>query len=147
MVEDLSLRITLVAPPAGVAFAVQLGRDRLLPPVEVTPEALSFAFVLQLVPGGRTGSPVLRGPAAQGPPTARFVYIGVGQRAGDSASCWDRRVKVPLGGITTAVLAAWRAASPARLEAQIAGSGRDGEPVCATVPLLGGGWQVRPAPG
>ena len=31
------------------------------------------------------------------------------------------------------------------LEARIAGTSADGEPVCATVPLLGGGWQLRPA--
>lgn len=145
MTEELPLRITLVAPPAGVAFAVQLGRDGLLPPADATPEALGFEFGLQLAPSRGADGPTLRGPAAQGPPAGRFVYIGVGRRAGDGASPWDRRIKVPLAGITTALVDAWRAAPRAVLEARIAGTSAKGEPVCATVPLLDGGWRLRPA--
>ena len=76
--------------------------------------------------------------------TARFSYLAAGRRAGDTTSCWDRRAKVALAGITPAVLAAWRATPGAVLEARIAGTARDGGPACATVPLLGGGWQVGP---
>ena len=145
MSEEIPLRITLVAPPPGVAFAMQLGRDGLLPPADATPEALGFDFSLRLAPSGDAERPILRGPAAQGPPAGRFVYVGVGRRAGDHASPWDRRIKVPLAGITTALLDAWRAAPQAVLEARIAGTSADGSPACATVPLLGAGWQLRPA--
>ena len=146
MAEPISLRIVVVSPRAGAALAVQLGRDGLLPPSHTTAEAVTFDLTLELVPGkAGGGGPTLRGAAAQGPPAARFVYVNAGRRAGDLASSWDRRAKVSLAGITAATLAAWQASPGAVLEARIAGTARDGGPACASVPLLDGGWQVRPS--
>jgi len=71
------------------------------------------------------------------------VYINTGVRAGQPDSCWDRRAKVPLGGITSDLIAAALAGDVA-LEARIEGTARDGGPACATVPLLGDGWRLVP---
>jgi len=69
------------------------------------------------------------------------VTNGVVTLAGEVPSCWTRRAKVPLAGITDALIATGEI-----LEARFAGTARDGGPACATVPLLDGGWHaVRPA--
>jgi hypothetical protein len=86
------------------------------------------------VPATRPPSRFL-GPFTQGPPTARFVYVTSGQSAGQPGSCWNRRAKIPLGGITWSLLEQVLAKKGAVLEVQIEGTGRDGGPACATVPL------------
>ena len=99
--HTLTLRVTLVNPPAGAAR--------------------------------------LRGPAVQGPPAARFLYGTSGTRAGDFASPYNRRAKVPLKDIPVAQLLAQ--ARPVVLSAEIAGTAKDGGPAAASVPLLKG-WTV-----
>jgi len=82
------------------------------------------------------------GPFTQGPPRERFVYVNAGRHAGQTNSCWDRREKIPLTGIPTALI---RHLLKSR---QRSGSGcrrpepRRG-PVCATVKLPPDAWQVR----
>jgi hypothetical protein len=58
MAEEIPLRITVVSPPPGVAFAVQLGRDGLLPPVRSTREELTFEFTLELDQTRRAATPI-----------------------------------------------------------------------------------------
>lgn len=82
----------------------------------------------------------LLGPFAQGPPNARFVYVNSGKQAGQVETCWDRRAKVHLRDIPAAVIEQ-AARSGGVVETQIAGTGRDGGPACATVPLMGG-WRI-----
>ncbi len=66
-----------------------------------------------------------------------------GYGAGQPGTAWDRRAKVPLRGITSSLLQ--EALDSGRLiEARIAGTGKDGGPACATVPLLEG-WRLVPA--
>jgi hypothetical protein len=67
--------------------------------------------------------------------------VNSGKRAGQFDSCWDRRAKVPLTGVTASLIEQAAALPGAVLETQIAGTGRDGGPSCATVPLVGG-WRV-----
>ncbi|MCC6538633.1 MAG: hypothetical protein IT162_13845 [Bryobacterales bacterium] len=135
MERTLQLRITLVKPPAGVQFCLQRGKAELVDAAMSTGEDLSFTLDVRAQPAGDGGVRLL-GPFTQGPPTARFFYIGVGTYAGQLVSPWSRRIKVPLSGIT------WALAEHGALEAHIAGTGRDGGPACATVPLLDGGWRV-----
>ncbi len=82
---------------------MQLGRDQLLPPSAVTAKQLAFEFLLRVAPG-TSGPRRLLGPAAQGPPGGRFVYLNSGKRAGQQKTEWDRRAKIPLGGITRAMI-------------------------------------------
>lgn len=130
------LRIVVIRPPIDVEFAVQRGRSDLLAPVEVTPEATTFEFSVS-VADSTVNPPRLTGEFAQGPPAARFVYVNSGTLAGQSASCWTRRAKVPLVLIGHKLLQAALQQSGAVLEAHIQGTARDGGPACATVPLLG----------
>lgn len=132
---EVRLRISVQHPLAGVQFRLQQGRADLVAPTRVTPDSIQFEFTLRPGPP-RGGRPTLRGPAAQGPPDGRFVYINSGRRAGQQGTGWDRRAKVPLRGITTALLNAALTNGQQVLEARIAGTGPDGGPACATVPLL-----------
>jgi hypothetical protein len=137
---ELPLRIIVDDPPRGVTFQMQRGRGDLVPPTHTTVGALVFEFTVRV--GQRpTGEPNFLGPFVQGPPSARFVYINSGTLAGQADSCWSRRAKVPLTGITWALLDRVRAGRGV-LEAHIQGAGRDGSPVCASVRLREPGWHV-----
>lgn len=143
MSDTVALRLVVERPPAGVTWRMQRGRDALVAPVRESPDALAFALTLR-VADGPDGAPTLRGPEAQGPPASRFVYLNSGTYALQAGTRWSRRAKVPLAGIPPALLARARATPGAVLEARIAGTGRDGGPACASVPLLGDGWRLVP---
>jgi hypothetical protein len=138
------LRIVLVDPPSGVDFGIQEGKGK-----DYRTKAVqrSNAGNLQLdgtlkVKGNRAdGPPNFVGPIVQGPPTGRFIYIDIGRSAGQFDSCWQRRIKIPLEGITWEMIDAVVAAPNRFLQATIPGTGKDGGPNCATVKLIDG-WKL-----
>jgi hypothetical protein len=134
--QNVDLRIIVENPP--VRFAVQRGRDELLDAATASAKELVFEFSVRARNDG-SDAPNFLGPFAQGPVGGRFVYVNSGTLAGEPGSQWTRRAKVPLGGITWSLI---RKAADSVIEARIAGTGRDGGPACATVPLLGAGWRV-----
>jgi hypothetical protein len=139
--RPLTLRLTLLAPPTGVAWAVQLGRMDLMPAKSVTRDRIVFEIPLDLQ-ASADGKLRLRGAAVQGPAGGRFLYVNSGSRAGASNSSWNRRAKVPLESIPLAQLHAKPANDALMLEAEIAGTAKDGGPACASVPLLKNGWTI-----
>lgn len=143
---EIPIRVTLLRPPAGVAFAMQRGRAGLLPPTRQAADALSFDVTLRVGGDLASGRPNFLGEFAHGTPADRFVYVTVGASAGQAGSPWKRRAKIKLAGITRAMVSAVLASPGAVLEARIEGTGRDGTPACATVPLLDGGWRVAHPP-
>src|SRR4051794_29923914 len=116
--REIPFRITVVKPPAGVKFGLQRGRGDLLPPVEVSAERLCFDFGLRVGGERADGGPNLLGAFAQGPPAGRFVYVNSGTLAGQADSCWTRRAKVPLAGVTWELLEQVLSAPDAVLEAR-----------------------------
>jgi Family of unknown function (DUF5990) len=140
--QVLTLRITVIDPPADVEFQVQHGRDELTAPVRVTNEAIVFEFPVRV--GTRpTGEPNFLGPYAQGPTDGRFVYVNSGTLAGQSDSCWTRRAKVSLTSIGWPLIERARRQSGV-LEVSFKGTGRDGGPTCASVKDTSG-WRVADA--
>lgn len=140
---ELALCVVMENPVPGVAIAVQrgaTGKAQLIPPADVSPSAVTFHFEVTVEGRLQDGRPRFLGPCVQGPPTARFVYLCVGQAAGQVGSAWLRRVKIPLGGLSSEMIESLPAG--ARLEAHIGGRARDGGPACATVPILAPGWRV-----
>jgi len=132
----LSLRIVLEQPPAGVDFGLQKGSGGAYETLQTqrsNAEDLSFHCTLTVKNNRADGLPNFVGPLTQGPPTARFIYVDLGQCAGQRESCWSRRMKIPLNGIGWDMLK--RAAKGERviLEARLKGTGRDGGPACGTV--------------
>lgn len=129
-------------PLPGVALALQSGRDDRVMPTSTSDTLVTFDFMVRVDLPADGGPPRFHGPFTHGPPRERFVYITVGKRAGQPQSPWDRRAKVPLGGITAAqvreALTGGRMVSLA-----FAGRGKDGGPACATVRLEEGDWTVQ----
>jgi hypothetical protein len=144
MERNLPLRITLVQPPRGVVFCLQRGQTEIVSPARSAGTDLSFDFSVRV--GQRPdGQPNFLGPFTQGPSAGRFVYVNSGTCAGDLDSSWTRRAKIPLSGLSWPLIEKALAASDGILEARITGTHKDGGPACATVPLLGGGWQIANA--
>ncbi|MBV8516615.1 MAG: hypothetical protein JO197_04350 [Acidobacteria bacterium] len=137
------MRIVVVEPPPNVRFAMQRGRDQLVEPVRASARELVFETTVRVRDNRPDGLPNFLGETTQGPVFARFVYINSGVMAGDEASPWTRRVKVPLSGITWEVIE--KARNGKVLEARFRGTARDGGPAAATVPLIGG-WKVTARP-
>lgn len=142
LAEALSLRITVVDPPPNISWALQLGRDRLVKPTASTKARVSFDFSVEVVAGDSPGAFRLRGPAVQGRLGERFVYLCVGAYAGQVGAPASGRAKISLEGITGKLLATADAKRSRVLEAQFAGTARDGGPSRASVPLLGEGWSI-----
>jgi len=91
-------------------------------------EPLAFDFQVRVGPGPKFfGDQVRR----EGP-SRRFVYVRVGQYAGDPASPWSRRMKIDIHDIGQDLLD--RAAkSGGLIETTVIGTDKDGIPACATV--------------
>lgn len=145
MLNELTFRIVLEKPPAGVAFGLQLGNSATAALAQIqrsTGQDLRFEFPLRIVAAEGDDAPDFRGPASQGRRGERFVYLCSGRYAGQANSPWARRLKVPLTGISGALLQrAWQR-PPAVLETRIPGTARDGGPNAATVKPFDG-WELR----
>lgn len=129
---DLALRIVIVDPVPGVAQALQRGKsgsEELIAPSGASADAVSFDFTVVVATRQPDQAPLLLRPFVQGPPEKRFVYVCIGRYAGDAASLWARRAKIPLTGLAWPLIDAAKAVG--RLEARIAGRARDGSPACA----------------
>ena len=122
----ITLRLTLADPVSGVRYSLQKD-DMPFEPVTATDAPLSFDGAVRLSEDGRFLGPFVR---REGP-TRRFVYIRIGQSAGDHASPWTRRAKIDIHDIPTDLLTLARAGRT--LEIVLPGRLPDGSPTCATV--------------
>jgi hypothetical protein len=148
MDDELTLRIILEKPPAGVDFGLQKGRGNDYETIQKQRSKgkdLIFEFPVKVKAGGKE-APGFLGPHVQGPPGARFVYIDIGTYAGQTDTPWSRRLKIPLTGITREMLDRLSAQSQSVLETRVPGTGKDGGPTCATVKPFAG-WRLVPQAG
>lgn len=126
---DVPMRIVIEQPVIGVAHSLQDKDGQPLTPKRSTAgEALAFDFVVQTAPGPKfTGDQVRR----EGP-ERRFVYIRIGELAGDLNSPWSRRMKIDIHDIAQPLLD--RAVNGGQvIELAVNGTARDGTPACATI--------------
>src|SRR5262249_24790655 len=131
MPPPVKLRIVVESPLPGVQYALQKGSGGAYETEQVRISEgndLTFEFTPAIRDGVPDARRSLGGPYVQGPPGQRLVYIDIGTSAGQSASCWSRKLKVPLEGITAKMICGGGV-----LEARVPGIGRDGGPSCATV--------------
>ncbi len=87
-------------------------------------------------------TPVFLGPFTQGPANARFLYIDIGTMAGQKDSCWERRMKIPLTGISSQMIQEAISGPGCKIETVVAGLGKDGSPNCGTVKPFNG-WKLN----
>ncbi len=145
MENELTLRIILENPPAGVDFGVQKGKGNNYETIQRQRshgKDLSFEFTVRV----RTGAhaPNFLGPCVHGPTGERFIYIDIGKCAGQTGTAWSRRLKIPLSGIPSDLIESVLADIQSLLETRVAGTGKDGGPTCGTVkPFAGWRFVVR----
>ena len=136
MEVELKLRIVLEGPPPNVDFGLQMGKGNDYETIQrqrSRGKDLSFDCSVTVKNNRPDGLPNFLGPLAQGPPTARFVYVDVGQYAGETGTCWSRRMKIPLAGIDWEMVKQAAKGPSVFVEARLTGTGRDGGPACGTV--------------
>ena len=138
--HEITLRVNVIEPLAGVMMQVQEGKDRLLPPCETNPDKIAFEFPVTV--DLSSGSPNFLGKFAQGPKNARFIYVNSGSYAGQPGTKWNRRAKISLMKITSAQVKELLDSPGSKLEVSINGVGKDGGPVCASIPSAAGGWRI-----
>lgn len=143
MEHEVGLRIVLEKPTAGVDFGLQKGRGGDYETIQTQRskgQDLHFEFTVRAKATGKDSSPNFLGPFVQGPTGERFVYLDIGTYAGQTGTCWSRRLKIPLRGIAWQMIEAV-GDGKSSLETRVAGSGKDGSPSCAT-PKPFAGWKV-----
>jgi hypothetical protein len=128
---DIRMRIVIDRPVVGVLHSLQAKDGGPLDPKRsLAGEPLVFDFVVRISPGPKfLGDQVRR----EGP-VRRFVYVRVGEAAGDPTSPWSRRMKIDIHDVERDLLD--RASLAGVLVITVCGTARDGTPACATVPAL-----------
>jgi len=124
-----NLRIVIEQPVVGVLHSLQAKDESPLDPKRSRKgEPLVFDFQVRVGPGPKFfGDQVRREGSLR-----RFVYIRVGQYAGDPSSPWARRMKIDIHDIANDLLD--RAADGGGvIETTVIGTDKDGTPTCATV--------------
>lgn len=111
-----------------VALAAKVGCD---PEDGVRGDAREATWETELTIRDQDGRPAFRGPAVNGPPRERFLYLTWLGRKGRGPLAKFRRAKLRLDAIPAAVLAG--ALRSGHLVARLDLTGEDGTPVCASV--------------
>ena len=126
---EIRMRLVIENPVAGVAHSLQ---DKKSQPVDAKVSkagaALTFEFPIRIAAGPKFYGEQVRNEG----PERRFVYIAVGQQAGDKTSAWSRRMKIDIHDIEQTMLDR-AAANDQVIAITINGTGKDGTPACATV--------------
>jgi hypothetical protein len=129
---EVPLRIVVEQPVPGVLHSLQSKDDRPLDPKRSQAgEPLAFDFTIRVAPTPDGGFKFFGDQVRREGPERRFVYVRIGQSAGDHASPWTRKMKIDIHDTDPALIE--RALQGAVLEGTVNGTAKDGSPACATV--------------
>ncbi|MBK9732328.1 MAG: hypothetical protein IPO83_13810 [Chitinophagaceae bacterium] len=145
MKQEISIRIILENPPAGVDFGIQMGKGNNYETIQKqrsNKADLCFEFKV-LLKESKTSLPDFAGPYVHGASKERFIYIDIGTNAGQIDSVWSRRLKIPLRDISSETIKLLLDDASLHLETKVPGTGKDGGPNCATVKPFPG-WHLIP---
>lgn len=156
--QSIRLRVICQRPPPPQQYGAEFGlqdnsttADWVIHAGQAYPNGdVYFECECRVRPHQSTESPNFLGPFVHGDASKRFLYLSwrpVGWRPNQPdppCPAWLRRIKVHLSSIS------WEQIEESVtrggvLEAVVPGTGHDGGPSCASVPLVGGGWTVRRA--
>ncbi|CAN5732010.1 hypothetical protein BH11PSE3_BH11PSE3_41350 [soil metagenome] len=129
--QVITLRLTIADPVPGVTYSLQDKKSVPVGPVTAGHGPLSFDVPVRLAPGPRFLGDFVR---SEGP-RRRFVYVAIGEQAGQKPCVWSRRAKIDIPLVSAALRKKSRAG--AVLEAVLPGRARDGGPACATLQPIG----------
>ncbi len=132
---ELTLNIILEKPPPCVEFGLQKGAGAIYETVQQQKSSVGDLYFdcKVTVRLNKQGVFDFYGPFAQGPASARFLYIDIGIYAGVKDSLWGRRLKIPLYTIPQELLTKLSKIDSPTLATKVPGTGKDGTPNCATV--------------
>jgi len=133
--QVITLRLSILDPFPGVAYSLQDRKSEPVGQLVAGDAPIAFDVPVRLAPGPRFLGDFVR---SEGP-ARRFVYIAIGEQAGQRSCPWSRRAKIDIHTLSAALLD--QALAGAVLEARLPGKAKDGGPACATV-LPIGGWRV-----
>ena len=129
---EIRMRLVVEGPVPGVTHSLQDKKSQPVDPkVSKSGESLSFDFPIRIGLGPKFYGEQVR---SEGP-ERRFVYIAIGRQAGGHDLEWSRRMKIDIHTIPQPLLDG--AVAGRRLTGTVAGTGKDGTPACATVPVKG----------
>jgi len=147
MNQQITLKIILQNPPAGVDFGIQKGRGSKYETIMKQRSGnknLEFEFAVGVNPGKDLLHDFF-GPYVQGAASERFIYIDIGTYAGQADSVWSRRLKVPIRGITQEMIRNLSAEPNSILVTKVPGTGKDFGSNCGTVKPFDG-WYLAKSP-
>ncbi|MDQ3079025.1 MAG: DUF5990 family protein [Pseudomonadota bacterium] len=129
---EISIRIVVEQPVTGVPYSLQ-SKDGgpLDAKLSSSGEPLQFDFRMRMGPGPKFFGEQVRREGAE----RRFIYIRIGQLAGEISSPWSRRMKIDIHDIEPELLDG-AVARGGVIELVVKGTGEDGTPACATVPSI-----------
>lgn len=133
--EVITLRLRLAEPFPGVAYSLQDKKSQPVGQVIAGDGPLSFDVPIRLAPGPKFLGDFVR---SEGP-SRRFVYIAIGEQAGQRPCVWSRRAKIDIHVLPADLLQ--RALAGEVLQADLPSKAGDGGPSCATVAPIGG-WRA-----
>jgi hypothetical protein len=133
---EINLRIVIENPVPGVMLSLQDKANKPVDPVTPGKSPVIFNFPVRIGPGPKFYGEYVR---SEGP-ERRFVYVCIGQGAGQKGTPFSRRMKINIHDIPQALLD--KAVKGKVIEGVVNGTGKDGTPACASVPLSKA-WQAR----
>ena len=131
----ITLRLTIEDPIPGVAYSLQNKKSEPVGQVTAGHGPISFDVPVRVVPGPKFYGDFVRSEGV----SRRFVYIAIGEQAGQHPSTWSRRAKIDIHLLSAELLEKAQAGSV--LETRLPGKAKDGGPACATVRPIGD-WHV-----
>lgn len=135
--RPITLRLTIQDPSRAwpTAYSLQTKTSRPVGEVVAGEEPVVFDVPIRLGPGPKFYGDFVR---SEGP-ARRFIYIAIGEQAGQRPSLWSRRAKIDIHLLPEDLLA--QALVGKVLEARLPGRAKDGGPACATLRPIGD-WRV-----
>ena len=140
MKEEIHFRIVLEKPTNSVDFGLQKGSGSRYQTVQTQRSSglnLRFDFTVQLK-SGNDDVVDFAGLFVQGNRGNRFIYVDIGACAGQFDCPWSRRLKIPMTGITRAMIERAKSKNDGAFATTVPGTGKDGGPNCATVKPFAG---------
>jgi hypothetical protein len=133
--QVITLRLRIDDPVAGVAYSLQDKTGAPVGQIIAGDGPIWFDVPVRVAPGPKFYGDFVR---SEGP-SRRFVYIAIGEQAGQRPCVWSRRAKIDVHLLAAALLDAALAGEV--LEACLPGRAKDGGPACATLSPIGD-WRV-----
>jgi len=125
--QAITLRLRIEDPFPGVAYSLQNKKSEPVGQIIAGDGPISFDVPLRVASGPKLYGDFVRSEGA----IRRFVYIAVGEQAGQRPCVWSRRAKIDIHLLSAELLE--KALAGAVLEALLPGKAKDGGPACATV--------------